>query len=108
MRKGIRIEEVHRGAGAVAERGKIVTVRYDGFLSRGDTFQKGETVSFKLGRREVIAGLEYGVEGMKVGGQRKVRVSPHLAYGSKGVQGVVPANAVIIFGVELIAVEDGS
>jgi FKBP-type peptidyl-prolyl cis-trans isomerase len=108
MRKGIRIEEVQLGAGPVAEKGKTVTVRYDGFLSRGDSFQKGETVSFKLGRREVIAGLEYGVEGMRVGGRRRIRVSPHLAYGDKGVEGVIPANAVLILDVELLAAEDDS
>jgi FKBP-type peptidyl-prolyl cis-trans isomerase len=108
MRKGIHIEEAQRGQGAVAEKGNKVTVRYDGFLSRGDCFQKCETVSFKLGRREVIAGLEYGVEGMSVGGRRRIRVGPHLAYGAKGVQGVVPPNAVLIFDVELLAVEDES
>jgi len=108
MRKGIRIEEVQLGEGAVAKKGNKVTIRYDGFLSRGDSFQKSETVSFKLGRREVIAGLEYGVEGMSAGGRRRIRVSPHLAYRDKGVQGVVPPNAVLIFDVELLAVEDDS
>ena len=106
MRKGIRIEEIKLCEGAVAERGKKVVARYDGFLSRGDPFQKGQTVSFRLGRREVIAGLEYGVEGMQAGGRRRIRVSPHLAYGDKGVQGTVPPNAVLIFDVELLAVED--
>lgn len=108
MRKGIRIEEVQPGDGAVAEKGCKVTVRYDGFLRRGDAFQEGETVSFKLGRREVIAGLEYGVEEMRVGGRRRIRVSPHLAYGDRGVEGVVPPNALLIFDVELLAVEDDS
>jgi FKBP-type peptidyl-prolyl cis-trans isomerase len=105
MRKGIRIEEVRRGEGAVAERGDKVSVRCAGFLSRGDSFQTSEIISFKLGRREVIAGLEYGVEGMCVGGRRRIRVSPHLAYGEKGVEGVIPPNAVLIFDVELVAVE---
>ena len=108
MGKGVRIEEIVVGEGAVASKGSRVTVRYDGFLGRGDAFQRGVTASFVLGRREVIAGLETGVEGMRVGGRRRIRVSPHLGYGSGGVPGVVPAGAVLLFDVELLAVEEGS
>ena len=93
------------GEGEVAERGRRVTIRYDGFLSRGDAFQRGVVATFRLGRREVIAGLEAGVEGMRAGGRRRIRVSPHLGYGGRGVAGVVPANAVLSFEVELLAVE---
>ena len=106
MSKAIRIEEVRLGEGPVAEKGRRVTVRYDGFLSRGDAFQRGVVASFTLGRREVIAGLESGVEGMRTGGRRRIRVSPHLGYGALGVPAVVPANAVLSFDVELLAVEE--
>ncbi len=107
MSKGIRIAEIKLGEGAVAERGRSVTVRYDGFLGRGDAFQRGIIASFEIGRREVIAGLESGVEGMRAGGRRRIRVSPHLGYGGRGVPGVVPANAVLTFDVELLAVGEG-
>ena len=107
MVKGVRIQEVSLGGGPVAEKGGRVTVRYDGFLSRGDAFQRGVVASFELGGREVIPGLEIGVEGMRVGGRRRIRVSPHLGYGGRGVPGVVPANAVLSFDVELLAVEEG-
>jgi FKBP-type peptidyl-prolyl cis-trans isomerase len=107
MARGVRIEEVKLGEGPLAERGRRVTVRYDGFLGRGDAFQRGVIASFTLGRREVIAGLESGVEGMRAGGRRRVRVSPHLGYGDRGVPGAVPVGAVLFFDVELLSVGDG-
>jgi FKBP-type peptidyl-prolyl cis-trans isomerase len=79
MRRGIEITELRLGNGLTAERGKTVTVRYDGFLNRGDKFQENVTCTFRVGSREVIPGLAHGVEGMQVGGLRRVRVSPHLA-----------------------------
>lgn len=104
--KGIELEELRPGEGLKVEKGHIVTVRYDGYLNRGDKFQENFTFTFRVGDREVIAGLSYGVEGMRVGGLRRVRVSPHLAYGAAGVQGIIPANAVLIFEVELLEVSD--
>ena len=49
-----------------------------------------------LGRREAVAGVEHALLGMKVGGYRKVRISPHLAYRDKGIPGLIPPNAVLI------------
>ena len=104
MRKGIEIEELSVGNGIRAERGKTVTIRYIGFLNRGDKFQENITCTLRVGSWEVIPGLSYGVEGMQVGGLRRVRVSPHLAYGTAGVPGLIPANAVLTFEVELLEV----
>ena len=104
MRKGIEIEELRLGDGMTAERGTTATIRYTGFLNRGDQFQENITCTFRVGSREVIPGLSYGVEGMRVGGLRRVRVSPHLAYGVTGVPGLIPANAVLTFEVELLEV----
>jgi FKBP-type peptidyl-prolyl cis-trans isomerase len=101
---GLTIEDVKLGEGTAATRGHRVTVRYSGYLNRGDAFQKDATVTFVLGERRVIAGLERGVEGMKPGGIRKLRVSPHLGYGAKGVAGVVPPHSVLRFEVELLSV----
>lgn len=105
MRKGVGIEEIELGEGDVARRGATVTIRYDGFLARGDAFQLGAVESFVLGGRRVVAGLEYGVEGMRAGGRRRIRVGPHLGYGARGVPGRVPANALLTFEVELLRVE---
>jgi len=94
----------------VAERGKVVTIHCRGFLNHGEQFRSSydneQPISFCIGSREVIAGLEKGVGGMKVGGKRKVKVSPHLAYRDKGVPGVVPPNAVLVFEIELVDVQE--
>jgi FK506-binding nuclear protein len=87
---GVEIEETRVGTGDIAHRGDRVTVRYSRFLNRGDAFQTGVTTTFTLGERHVIAGLERGLEGMRIGGIRKLRVSPHLAYRDTGVPGIVP------------------
>jgi FKBP-type peptidyl-prolyl cis-trans isomerase len=106
MKPGIEIESDVPGHGAVAERGKTVVVRYDGFLHRGDAFQTNQVAEFVLGKRQVIAGLEYGVEGMRVGGRRRFQAAPHLCYRLVGVPGVIPTNALLTFDVELVAVRD--
>jgi FKBP-type peptidyl-prolyl cis-trans isomerase len=58
MKPGIEIESDVLGHGGLAERGKTIVIRYDGFLHHGDAFQKGEVAKFILGKRHVIAGLE--------------------------------------------------
>jgi len=101
---GICGEDVKIGDGAVAERGQRVTIHWQGTLNRGDEF-RAATNSFRIGAREVIAGLDRGVVGMRVGGIRKLRISPHLAYGDRSVPGI-PANAVLNLEVELLDVSD--
>ena len=101
---GLEIEETKTGSGVAAHRGDLVTVRYSGYLNRGDAFQTDVTTTFRLGERRVVAGLERGVEGMKVGGVRKLRVSQHLAYRDTGVAGIVPPNAILVFDVELLSI----
>jgi FKBP-type peptidyl-prolyl cis-trans isomerase len=63
-------------------------------------------VTFRLAERNVIAGLRYGVEGMLSGGRRRVRVGPHLAYRDVGVPERVPADAVLVFDIRLLAVRN--
>ena len=101
---GLRIEELQIGDGAVASRGARVTVRYSGFLNRGEPFQTDVVTTFAVGGRNTIAGLSWGVEGMRVGGRRRLRVGPHLAYRDKGVPGLIPPNAKLVFEVELLTV----
>jgi FKBP-type peptidyl-prolyl cis-trans isomerase len=109
MSAGVRVEEITLGTGALAERGTVVTIHYRGFLHRGDQFRnsydEGRPLHVHLGRREVIAGLERGIIGMRIGGRRRLVISPHLAYGASGVPGVIPPNAVVIFEVELLDVQ---
>jgi hypothetical protein len=49
----------------------------------------------RVDRRSLIAGLFHGIQGMHVGGTRLLRIAPHLAYGTRGVDGLVPPNAAI-------------
>jgi FKBP-type peptidyl-prolyl cis-trans isomerase FkpA len=102
---GLSIEDLQIGGGAVAERRARVTIRYSGYLNRGDAFQTDQVVTFAVGERHTIAGLSRGVEGMRVGGRRRLCVGPHLAYRDKGVPGLIPPNAKLVFEVELLAVE---
>ena len=104
-RGGVQYEDLREGQGAPAQRGCVVEIRYDLFLNRGDKIQENQTTSFRIGDRNVIAGLDYGVEGMRQGGERRVRVGPHLAYREEGVPGVVPPDAVLEFHVTLVRVD---
>jgi FKBP-type peptidyl-prolyl cis-trans isomerase len=101
---GLKVTDVVVGRGARAARGSTVTIRYTGYLNHGTVFQSEMEITFTLGGRTVIAGLEYGVEDMCVGGKRSLQVSPHLAYRETGVPGIIPAHAKLRFEVELIAV----
>lgn len=105
MARGVEVDDDVIGNGRIAERGGSITIRYDLALNRGDVVQAGQVATFVLGKRTVIAGLEYGVQGMRVGGRRRLRISPHLGYGAAGVPGVVPPNAVLLFQVELLDVQ---
>jgi peptidylprolyl isomerase len=109
MRSGVTVEELTIGTGERAAAGTIATIQYRGVLTRGDQFrssyEEGQPLRVHVGRREVIAGLELGLLGMRVGGRRRLVISPHLAYGQRGVPGVVPPNAVLIVEVELLEVQ---
>jgi len=101
---GIRGEDVKKGDGPVAERGRRVTIRWQCKLNRGDEV-RADITSFRIGDRDVIAGLNRGVVGMQVGGIRKLRISPHLAYRDQAIPGI-PPNAVLVFEVELLDLSD--
>jgi FKBP-type peptidyl-prolyl cis-trans isomerase FkpA len=103
------IEDVKIGEGDVAAKGKTVSVHYTGMLTNGTKFDssvdRGEPIVFPLGVGRVIKGWDQGVEGMKVGGKRKLTIPPELAYGSRGTPGgPIPPNATLVFDVELVAV----
>lgn len=66
--------------------------------------KKGSPFSFKLGKGEVIKGWDVGVAGLAVGGERRLTIPAHLAYGSKGVPGI-PGNSTLIFDVKLLEVK---
>jgi len=105
---GLVIEDLVVGDGATAGAGQRVSVHYTGWLENGSKFDsskdRGEAFMFSLGRGEVIRGWDEGVNGMKVGGRRKLTIPPGLGYGARGAAGVIPPNATLLFEVELLAV----
>ncbi len=108
MDSGIHITEAEIGTGNVAEQDSCVIVNVRGELNRGevflDTFQGKNPMRIELKKRDCIAGLRYGIVGMRVGGHRKITVSPHLGYGAEGLLDKIPANAVLRFDVELLEI----
>ena len=103
-RGGVKYEDIAIGEGTIASRGSRVEVTYDLYLYRGDLVEANQSYSFRVGARSVIAGLEYGVEGMRVGGRRRLRIAPHLAYRDQAVPGSIPANALLNMQVTLVKV----
>lgn len=111
----LQTTDVKTGSGAEATAGRTVQVHYTGWLysaaaadHHGAKFDssrdRNEPFSFVLGARQVIAGWDQGVAGMKVGGQRTLVIPPALGYGSRGAGGVIPPNATLVFDVELLGV----
>ena len=105
---GLQYWDIVVGTGATATPGSMVKVHYSGFLTNGQKFDssrdRGEPFSFPLGAGQVIRGWDEGVAGMRVGGQRQLRIPPALAYGAAGAPGAIPPNATLIFDVELLQV----
>jgi FKBP-type peptidyl-prolyl cis-trans isomerase FkpA len=103
---GLVIEEVTVGAGDSAGAGQRVTVHYTGWLTDGTKFDsskdRGDPFVFPLGAQRVIAGWDEGVQGMRVGGVRKLTIPPALGYGARGAGGAIPPNATLVFEVELL------
>jgi FKBP-type peptidyl-prolyl cis-trans isomerase len=104
-RGGVEYDDLKVGDGPSADRGVKVDIRYNLYLTDGQLIQENQEYSFRVGKRRVIPGLEYGVEGMRVGGERRLRVAPHLAYRDRAIPGRIPANAVLEFHVTLLNVE---
>ena len=103
---GLQIEEIKVGDGETAASGQFVSVHYTGWLTDGSKFDsskdRDEPFEFPLGQRTVIAGWDEGVQGMRVGGVRKLTIPPQLGYGARGAGGVIPPNATLVFEVELL------
>ena len=105
---GLKYEDTIPGTGALASAGQQVSVHYTGWLTNGSKFDsskdRNEPFEFKLGAGQVIRGWDEGVQGMKIGGTRKLTIPPQLGYGAHGAGGVIPPNATLVFEVELLEI----
>lgn len=116
LKSGIKLLDEREGSGEPAKKRDKVIYNLKMFLNKGDEVPLNERQAeylpekmlrnengsrfvdhaLTLGRRQAIAGIEYTLTGMKAGGYRKVRLSPHLAYRDQGLDGLIPANSVLI------------
>ncbi|HSC24849.1 MAG TPA: FKBP-type peptidyl-prolyl cis-trans isomerase [Candidatus Babeliales bacterium] len=109
---GLEYETLHVGSGESPSIGKMVTVHYTGWLNNNgvpstkfdSSVDRGKPFSFTIGVGQVIKGWDEGVMTMKVGEKRRLFIPSNLGYGSRGAGSVIPANANLIFDVELISI----
>jgi hypothetical protein len=116
---GIKLISDSPGAGAEVQRQHVYQVRLKMWLNQGEPVRwdrpwgmvdrarledGGATLvtDLRIDRENLFAGLFRGIEGMRIGGRRKLKISPHLAYGEAGIEGRIPAQAVIIAEIEFI------
>jgi FKBP-type peptidyl-prolyl cis-trans isomerase FkpA len=106
---GLKYEDIKTGTGDVATAGKTVSVHYTGWLTNGTKFDsskdRGQPFEFPLGGGRVIKGWDEGVQGMKVGGVRKLTIPANLGYGDRGAGGAIPPGATLVFEVELLGIK---
>jgi peptidylprolyl isomerase len=105
----LEVTELAEGDGAEATAGSSVSVHYVGVAhSTGEEFDashnRGAPLDFRLGVGQVISGWDQGVQGMKVGGRRRLVIPPHLGYGDRGAGGVIKPGETLIFVVDLLDV----
>jgi peptidylprolyl isomerase len=105
----LEVTDLADGDGAEASAGRTVHVHYVGVAhSTGEEFDasynRGEPLTFRLGAGQVIAGWDQGVQGMKVGGRRRLVIPPPLGYGDRGAGGVIKPGETLIFVVDLVDV----
>ena len=102
-KRGIKIIEDVPGEGPELKRGDWVRVRYDLSLNKGEVIQENQEEDFKFGDRMKIAGFNYGLERMRVGGTRVFKASPHLCYRDLEIPSI-PKNAVLVFNIKHVSI----
>jgi FKBP-type peptidyl-prolyl cis-trans isomerase FkpA len=107
-KSGLKYVDLKVGDGDEAKLGDTVEVHYTGWLKDGKKFDSShdrkQPFTFRIGGK-VIAGWNEGVQGMKVGGKRKLIIPPDLAYGKKGAGDDIPPDAELTFEVELLKIK---
>jgi FKBP-type peptidyl-prolyl cis-trans isomerase len=107
---GLQYEDTVEGDGKIAQTGQDVTVHYTGWLwvdgaktTKFDSSKdRNDPFEFELGAGMVIRGWDEGVQGMSVGGTRRLIIPAALGYGARGAGGVIPPNATLLFEVDFL------
>ena len=107
--KTLVIKDLIPGTGQTAQPGKSVTVNYVGVLYKGgkefdSSWKRNQPFTAQLASGQVISGWVKGLTGMKVGGRRELIIPPSLGYGKAGSPPTIPANAALVFVVDLLSV----
>jgi peptidylprolyl isomerase len=106
MPSGLQYSIEKEGSGAQPQPGQIVSVHYTGWLTDGTKFDssrdRNQPLQFPLGQARVIRGWDEGIAAMKIGEIRTLVIPPGLGYGERGMGGVIPPNATLVFRVELV------
>ncbi|HET8606767.1 MAG TPA: FKBP-type peptidyl-prolyl cis-trans isomerase [Gaiellaceae bacterium] len=103
------VEDLVVGDGEEATAGRTVSVHYVGVAFRSGeevdaSWNRGRPFDFKLGKGQVIPGWDQGVQGMRVGGRRRLTIPSALAYGARGAGGAIRPHEPLVFVVDLLAV----
>ena len=106
---GLRYQIIQKGNGTAAEKGKKVSVHYQGALENGQVFdssyKRKQPIEFQLGVGQVIEGWDEGIALLQVGDKARFVIPSYLGYGSSGAGGVIPPDATLVFDVELMDVK---
>ena len=113
---GVQYKDLNPGSGEAAEAGDVAVMQFTGWLADNggkgrelyNSRRQGKPVAFVIGTERVMQGWNEGVTGMRPGGKRLLRVPPSLGYGAKGVKGVIPPDAELIFIIDLLELEKRS
>lgn len=104
---GLYYEDLEVGHGTAALSGRVVSVLFQGWLPDGTLFDQrlnpSDPLRFRLGVGIVIPGWDEGLAGMRVGGMRRLVIPSNLGYGNQS-QGIIPANSVLVFDIQLASV----
>jgi FKBP-type peptidyl-prolyl cis-trans isomerase FkpA len=109
LESGVEVVDLECGRGALAEPGTSIRVEYEGALTNGEEFDSTDErgpYTFRLDAGQVIDGLDEGLVNMRVGGTRRLTIPPDYAYGNVGLPSLVPANATVVYEVELLSVTE--
>lgn len=106
---GLKYADILKGTGKQPQAGEKVQVHYTGWLTNGKRFDSSvlrkKPFVFVIGKKQVIPGWDEGVMSMREGGVRQLVIPPQLAYGDRGIGGVIPPNATLIFEVQLLQIQ---